>query len=119
MQPVPELYLCPVVVHCQHAEHMQGVAASDEFSHSVWQDALASLLCRRRLVSRRIGQLIHADYTVLRTMGMFCGKITNVKKKKNIFTMRREMFLPPVHTRSRGWIDSVKEHKLKFYVGDV
>lgn len=66
MQCAAGLYLRSVVVHGQHAEHVQGVSTFDEFPHSVWQDALASLLCRRRLVAGWIGQLIHADNAVLR-----------------------------------------------------
>ena len=59
-------HLCPVVVHGQHAEHVQCMSTLDELPHSVWQDALSSLLRGRRLVAGRIGQLIHADDAVLR-----------------------------------------------------
>lgn len=59
------LYLRAVVVHGQHADHMQGVSTLDELPHSVGLDALASLVGRRRLVAGRVGQLIHADDTVL------------------------------------------------------
>lgn len=64
-------YLCSVVVHGQHAEHVQGVSTFDEFAHGVRQDALPPLLCGLSLVAGRIGQLIHADDAVLRgTRGM-------------------------------------------------
>lgn len=59
------VYLCSVVVHGQHAEHVQGVTTLDEFPHGLRRDALASLLRRRRLVAGRIGQLLHADDAVL------------------------------------------------------
>lgn len=39
------LYLCSIVVHGQHAEHVQSVSTFDEFPHSVWRDTLASLIC--------------------------------------------------------------------------
>lgn len=66
MQSIAALYLCSVVVHGQHAEHVQGVSTFDEFPHNVWQDALASLLCGLGLVAGCVGQLIHADNAVLR-----------------------------------------------------
>lgn len=59
------MYLCAVVVHSQHAEHVQGVSTLDELPHSVGQDALASLLWGGGLVSGWTGQLIHADDAVL------------------------------------------------------
>ncbi len=71
MQSATVLYLCSVVVHGQHAEHVQGVSTFDEFPNSVWQNALASLLCGGCLVAGWIGQLIHADNAVLRgTQGL-------------------------------------------------
>lgn len=66
------LYLCSIVVHGQHAEHVQSVSTFDEFPHSVWRDTLASLICWRRLVAGRIGQLIHADDAVLRGTQAMC-----------------------------------------------
>lgn len=69
-------YLGAVVVHGQHAEHVQGVPTFDELPHGVLQDALASLLCARRFVSGRVGQLVHADDAVLRWDFVFIVIIT-------------------------------------------
>lgn len=63
-------YLGAVVVHGQHAEHVQCVSALDELPHGVGHGgALAPLHRGRRLVAGRIGQLVHADDAVLREMG--------------------------------------------------
>lgn len=74
---VSVVHLRSVVVHCQHAEHMQGVSTLDELPHSVQQDALASLLCGGRLVAGWVGQLVHADNAVLKGGGG--GSVTITK----------------------------------------
>lgn len=84
-------YLRSIVVHGQHAEHMQGVPTFDEFSHSVWLDALASLLCGWGLVARWVGQLVHADNTVLKAheISMLRAKLHNTNSlHRNLFTIR-------------------------------
>lgn len=58
-------YLGSVVVHGQHAEHVQSVAALDELPHGAGRDALSALVRPRRLVAGRAGQLVHADDAVL------------------------------------------------------
>lgn len=58
-------YLCAIVVHRQHAEHVQRVSALDEFAHGIGHGALASIHCGRSLVTRWAGQLVHADDAVL------------------------------------------------------
>lgn len=62
-------YLGAVVVHGQHAEHVQCVSTLDELAHSVGHGAVAPLHRGRRLVAGRIGQLVHADNAVLREVG--------------------------------------------------
>lgn len=65
---------------------MQGVSTFDEFPHSLWQDALASLLCGRRFVAGWIGQLIHTDNTVLRTAReIFLCLLSQLLNKKAFF----------------------------------
>lgn len=78
------LYLCSIVVHGEHAEHVQGVSTFDEFPHSVWQDARASLICWRHLVAGWIWQLIHADNTVLRGIGGQGGCVENHNYKMKV-----------------------------------
>ena len=58
-------YLGSVVVHGQHAEHVQSVAALDKLAHGAGQDAPSALVRRRQLIAGRAGQLVHADDTVL------------------------------------------------------
>lgn len=68
-------YLCAIVVHRQHAEHVQCVSALDEFAHGIGHSALASIHCGRSLVARRAGQLVHADDAVLLEWAGQKGKI--------------------------------------------
>lgn len=64
---------------------MQGVSTFDEFPHSVWRDALASLLRGQCLVAGWIGQLIHADNAVLKGTQGKTQSLNNKRMYVSIF----------------------------------
>lgn len=86
----PAAYLCAVVVHRQHAEHVQCVSALDEFAHGVGHGALASVHRGRCLVARRTGQLVHADDAVLAEWAGRRAEIL-IKEQKRIFSKQKQV----------------------------
>lgn len=57
-------YLVAVVVHGQHAEHVQGVSTLGEFAHRAGLQGLAATF--RAVVAGRTRQTLHANHAVLK-----------------------------------------------------
>lgn len=57
-------HLGSVVVHGQHAGHVEGVTTFSEFAHGVGLKRLRALSWD--LITRRAGQALHTDNTVLK-----------------------------------------------------